>query len=396
MNFTPVKRLLADTLHGGLLKVLTLLGRVAFLILVVPTLLDGELATYVFINSSALIISTVATLALKEELPRHIGGDLEKASQYYYWYFVLSIPMVVVLGATFYFPSVTAAIVLFSSVLSGGRYISGIIRGLDVALYERLQNFPWLLFILVVLLFGQNSAIDLIVAMSACMIAIQWYALIRVGAINYLKKHVAHIAFKDLVKLGLSHGVLKLGSNLLLLGFVRGMVLWPVWLMYEMDLDEIAFAIAVGEIISQFGIIPVNRAYSRWCKTLPVHRADWHNAVSSSLAWGAILFVTGLAGLAAASFFGWLPPQVENIWILIQAIALYSLMPSLRLLRYLVWSRGILGIWVVVISLVMFIAQAIIVTAVPQNIWFIVSAGVVLSASVVLALRSKQEFCDLA
>ena len=83
-------QLVRDSVHGGILKSLALLSRLLFFVLVIPILLPGELAVYVYISSMALIMAIVAIVGLNDELPRVIGGDIRRARGYFRWSIFLS------------------------------------------------------------------------------------------------------------------------------------------------------------------------------------------------------------------------------------------------------------------------------------------------------------------
>lgn len=192
--------------------------------------------------------------------------------------------------------------------------------------------------------------------------------------------------------MALHQGSTRLLSNLFLLGFMRGLVLWPVWIGLGADLDEVAFAIAIGGVVSQFGLIPANRAYSRWCRLNPQYRGEWKKAIYSGLVLGLGLATVCLLGLLAVNWLGLLPPQVQSLPLLIQALVFFALMPAFRFVRYLSWSRGLLGSWIAILTGVMFLLVGAIVWFVPLDYWFITAAAVLIIGFVLVSLRSREFF----
>lgn len=379
---------------GGALKTLALLARVLFFILVIPILPEGELAIYVFVSSTAVIVATISILGLDEELPRIVAGDFNKARAYFLWFFALSFLALLALVATIVYPSVFLAVVLFSITILAGRYLQGLVRSIDAAIQERLQNLPWVLFMAVVLVLRLDRAFDLIVVMTIAMGVVQWYgfSLVKMRQGGRKVSADSRVSLFSVIGLGLSHGISRLSSNLFLLGFIRGPILWPVWLGIDVQLDQIAFAIAVGEVVSQFGQIPVNRAYARWCRSTPVERRAWRSAISSGVILGAALATISIVTLAIVALFNWLPPQVQSSSILAQGLVFYSLVPAFRLLRYILWSRGILGLWISGVTFSMFVVGGIIILAFAIDYWFLASVVVLIAAWVAMSRSAKEYF----
>ena len=136
MDPSPVRLLLSSSLHGGLLKVVALLCRVAFLFLAVPILQAGELSVYVYVNSLSIILATIAILGLNEELPRQIGGDCLKASAYLVWAPFLSISSILLLAITLQLQEMWSAVFLFTCTLVASRFLGGITRSVNIKLYD--------------------------------------------------------------------------------------------------------------------------------------------------------------------------------------------------------------------------------------------------------------------
>lgn len=393
MIYSYIRRIFNDSIHGGVLKSLALVARGLFFFLIVPNLLTGELTIYVFANSTAIIIATILILGLNEELPRLIAGSSGRASKYYFWFYILSLLSILGLGLVIVSPSTFTVCILFSIVVLAGRFLQGIVRSVDAAFQERLQNIPWILFAPLAGIIRPTNAIELIIIMTICMISVQWYCLLLVrGRGGGAGQNKSHHSLRFLIATGLSSGLSRMFAVLCLTGFMRGLVLWPVWLGVGDDLDQIAFAIAIGGIVSQFGLIPANRAYSRWCRVKPKDHSDWKSAIISSVLLSLGLAAIALLFLFLVNYLELLPPQAESLLILAQALIFFSLEPAFQFVRYLSWSRAVLGGVIATVTLIMFILCAVITGFISMDYWFLSVAIVMLAATIFIGLRVKDFF----
>ena len=387
-----IKRLVQDSLHGGFLKLLALAARIAFLVLIIPDLPEGVLSGYVFANSVAVLGATALILGLDEELPRVVGGDLRKARAYMRWFFNLSALGAAAIAGLIIVPDTNLAILSFLLAIMAGRLLGGIIRSIDPRINEQIQNMPWIFFIAAAFIFKLDQTVPLIAAMAASLLFFQY-----IGAWIVLHNDKGSVRFPsislvELVRHGLQHGLTRLASNFFLLGIIRAPILWPVWLGFSSTLDQIAFAIAVGEMLAQFGRIPANHAYARWCRTLPHTRHDWNNAVISSILLAAGLFLVASTGLLVADQFGWLPKQAQNIELQIQALLLSATIPAFRMLRYLLWARNLLGAWVAALTLIMSLLAIASIYWLDIHYWFYSLALLTATGTGLMAAKALRYF----
>jgi uncharacterized membrane protein len=107
-----------------------------------------------------------------------------------------------------------------------------------------------------------------------------------------------------------------------------------------------------------------------------------------------------VVGLSAFSLFAlfmlgfvelW-PSNIASSNMLSQALVFYSLVVAFYLVRYLVWSRGILEYEVVLLTAMMFIATAAIVATIDMQFWFLSLAFVTTIAVSMLATVAKRAF----
>jgi len=389
---TIVKRLARDSLHGGLLKLLSVAARGLFFFLVIPRLPAGVLSEYMFISSMAVIGATALMLGLDEELPRVIRGSVATARAYLRWYSVLNVMGIIGLVTLATNASVYLAIVALLLALAAGKILGGIIRSIDPRINEQIQNLPWVSFIAIVIIFRIDETVTLIAVMAASFLAVQY-----LGAYLVLKRDnhsaaVEPVALRALIRHGLEHGSSRLVSNVFLSTVIRSAIIWPVWFGYSGNLDQIAFAIAIGEIVAQFGRIPANQAYSRWCRNPPMLRSDWRGAILSSLILSVGLFVASSIGILLLDILGWLPRQASNIELQMQALLLSSTIPAFRLMRYLLWSRGILANWIALLTVAMAILAALAIYSLDDTQWFYGLASLTAVGIALMAIKSSRYF----
>lgn len=389
---TVFKQLVLDSVHGGFFKVVALLARILFFVLVVPKLAAGELTVYVYVNSTAIIIAVVVVLGLGEELPRIIRGDINVACDYLPWFVIFNLLALLTLSPLHMLPSITLGVVAFALASIAGRFLGGIIRSVDPAAFEQIQNVPWVLFMICAVTMRLDNAFDLLTARAATMCIVQWYGYIKIvrgGEKTRTRKPVALLA---VVKHGYMHGTSKLISNVFLLGFMRAPIMLPVWLGFEENLDSVAFAVAVGDVITQFGLIPANRSYAIWCKNIPLKLTDWLHANIRGLFLTVALASTSLVLVLVANRFHFLTEQDWSSGILTQSLIFYSALSAFRLMRYLVWSRGQLEHSVTILSGLLFTLGAVAVAFVQVEYWFACLSVLTLSAWLALALTSRRLF----
>jgi hypothetical protein len=292
----------------------------------------------------------------------------------------------------FVWPSVPLGIALFGSATIASRFVGGVVRSVDPAVYERLQNLPWVLFITCAVALRLDNAFDLLIARAASTLLVTCYCLYSLGRQTHDGAKSPPLALPALFRRALSHGTTKLVSNLSLLGISRAPVLLPVWLAMDADLDPVAFAVAVGEIVVQFGLIPANRAYAAWCKEPPMKLRDWYHAITLSLLLAAALAGLSIVTLLIANALQMLPEQAPDNAMLTQALVLYALVSAFYALRYLVWARGVLEYRIVVLSVGMLGGCAVAIVCVDISMWFAACAAIAFIGFAALAVNSRRYF----
>ena len=123
-----------------------------------------------------------------------------------------------------------------------------------------------------------------------------------------------------------------------------------------------------------------------------MHRSDWREAVFSGLLLSAGLFAVSSAGIVALDLLGWLPKQASSIGLQIQALLLSSTIPAFRLVRYLLWSRGILANWIVALTALMALLAAAVIYSLDTSQWFYGLAALTLIGTALMAIKSFNYF----
>ncbi len=388
------KAVFSDAAHGLALKASAFIARAAFVLIVVPDLLVGELASYAFINATGVLIAMVLILGLNVELPRIIGDDFTIARHFFPWFYFVELISLGFFAAAVFVGGELAAIGFFSVTILGGRLLSGILRSIDAEYMERIQNLPWILFMAASLLVRPTTAFELINWMAISMHVVFIFSIIHASLTHpRSQEHHAYPTLLSLTRKGLLRGGIWLQiSNLGLVGLQRGLILWPVWLGLELDLDEIALLLLVGGMFLQFGLIPVHRSYSRWCRKRPSDPGEWKMAVYTGVMLSIVLFLTYILALLVVNKFGFGIEQIPSFGVAAQAAIFFSLMPLLLLLRYFLWSLGLLEKEIAWISIGLFLTVGVVVYSLPAEIWFLAAAIPLLLVSGLATIQSKRAF----
>ena len=387
MQLKLFSQLFSDSVHGGALKIFALLARLAFLIVIIPSLASGELASYVFINSMSVIVAILAIMGLNEDLPRVVAGDIEKTRPFLFWFPAIQCLLALSIGIFLLSRSMIGACVILSIALFSGRYVVGLVRSIDARIAERQSNIPWIIFLTVTLALGLDTSLDLILTMAIALTVVQWYAYFYMRQRLTPETITNRISLKGLIHHGLQHGLSRMLSTICLIGAVRGFVLWPVWLDLPYDIDQIAFAITASAIVTEFGQIPVFRSYARWCRTKDFSTSQVRQALQNGIAIFVVLMTLSTTGVYLIKYLGFMPPQFHSTAILLQAIAAAALLPTFHLLRYLSLSKNIMLSWLTIMALTLFLAAGLTTIIFPIEYWFAVAWTLLATACAITAIK---------
>jgi len=121
-------------------------------------------------------------------------------------------------------------------------------------------------------------------------------------------------------------------------------------------------------------------------------RSDWRGAILSSLILSVGLFVASSIGILLLDILGWLPRQASNIELQMQALLLSSTIPAFRLMRYLLWSRGILANWIALLTVAMAILAGLAIYSLDDTQWFYGLASLTAVGIALMAIKSSRYF----
>ena len=356
-----------QVLHGGALKLIALASRGLFLLLVAPHLLSGELGTYVFFSTVAILSARVLSLGLEEQLPLRIGGNHRDATFFSPITTVGFVVEAVLLLVWVAFPNKVVGAILLSVCMTVTSVFGGVLRSVHVAGSERLRDMHWPIFTGICLLPLLWKAEMLLAAMAGSMMIVQALELLfGPGKVTFISAQWKLLARELRYQVGKAWKKLLASSAILLQ--MRAVVLWPAILGLTADADTVAYGLLLGEAFCQTAMVLVYRRYSYYCRTV-VSEADFKADATRN-----VLVLLGYAGIAAlgvvllrplgivvGSFSNW--PTVSGFIIFFGCLAAYLLV------RYLTWVMRDFDWRLVALEGCFVLAQGIVVLLVPGDFW---------------------------
>lgn len=361
---------LRDARHGAALKVFAVGCRAAFLFVIAPRLGSGELAEYVFLASVAAVLGRLIGLGLEEQLPLIVGGKTSEARLFTPIVNMLITLQLVLTSIYLASPSAQVATALLTICYVTTSFLAGLIRTIRVTGAERLRDLHWPIFFCLCLFPIQWTAVQLVALLASALMALQLLeiALNNVSGISH-KISLRHARQAiALVRIGVRRSSLKLlsGANTLLLA--RALVLWPNLVTTHQNLDELAYAILLGEAFLQTAMIIVYRKYAAYCAT--------HDSVSQILSNGisTVLLLCGYAAVCSLFIFGIGAADVEiagfSAWETVAWLIIYfGCLAAYILLRYLVWIHRDFDWFLTLAEVVFVLVQGAVVYILPPELW---------------------------
>jgi len=372
--------LAAETGHGLALKLTAFAARAALLVAVLPNLVDGELAQYMFLTTVALLGSRVLLLGLDLELPLAIRGDTKKArdlSPGLLLGWLLTLCAIVLF--TIQQDVVTATLILTFS-LTSNQFLGGTIRTLSPQSFERLTNIPILIFTAAAIFFKADIAITLLLLRSATIIVVQVFVALRLQVLGLpTRERITYLCAE--LKSGLRAGWRKLLSSLTLRAALRGFILWPKAIQSAALSDGIAFAVAAGDAIYQLGMVFANRRYAALAKQSDVQASDVKATLQNGFLLTALLVVVGITGIYCAQWVNLLP-AITPVAVLVQAVFFYAVLCLFTLTQFVTWTLRAHD-WVAILAqLTLLLVQGIVCWILPIGMWLgsAAIAGLIITA----------------
>ncbi len=378
---------MSESLHGGLWQSASFASRLLVLILVLPFLPSGELASYVFATSIAVLVARLLLLGLDDELPLVVRADYSRAKQLFPIVLIFWMLLPLIVGAGIFSGSWLPYAVLLGTTGATGLYVSGVVRTLSPADFERLQNLQWILFGLLAVTHLFSTAESLIVLRSACAVSTQLLIVFKqrlfsIPSWSSMSKLLAELWSSA------QHSWYKLASNLSLVGAMRGYILWPAVLSSGPRLDTVAFAVACGEALWQMGMVFAHRRYARFSEVRDAVVSEGKSVIASAFVLVGALSLVVLSGIFGVEYLGWFP-SAHSSRMVAEAALFYILLAGFCLLRFLLWSVRrfewtVIGILVAIISV-----QGAIVYSLEPDYWF---PGATVACLIALAMISGLVF----
>ncbi len=386
-----LRSVLSETGHGLTLKLAAFGARALLLVAVLPNLLAGELAEYMFFTTIALLASRVLLLGIDLELPLAIRGERDKARDFSPG-ILLTWLCTVLAGALFlYRPDVASATLVLTFSLASNLFLGGTVRTMSPQSFERLINIPMLIFTAAAILLGADTAVVLLIARALAGLLVQIIVAIHQRVLcPPTRKHFALLATE--LKISLKSGWRKLLSNLSLRSALRGFILWPKALQSVALSDSIAFAVAVGDVVYQLGMVFANRRYAVLARQTEVNSGDIKSTVEAGFLLSIVIIAAGIGSVYLADYSGLLP-VIASASILSQSVIFYSILCLFSLMQFMSWTLKAHD-WVAICSqLGLLVLQGIICWLLPIEVWFSAAAIGALCITALLgslALRSAR------
>jgi len=88
------------------------------------------------------------------------------------------------------------------------------------------------------------------------------------------------------------------------------------------------------------------------------------------------------------SYLGFMPPQIENTSILLQALSVAALLPAFHLLRYLLLSQNLMLWWLAIVTLALFMLAGLTTLIFPIEYWFAISGILLAMAFLITVIKA--------
>ncbi|MEC9375728.1 MAG: hypothetical protein VYA80_05075 [Pseudomonadota bacterium] len=366
--FDQLRELFSETRDGLKLKLASFLARALLLVAVLPNMLPGELANYMFAATVGLIGGRAILLGVDLELPLSISGLIEKARKFSLGILLCWLLILIAFIVFLIRKDINSAILLLVLTIASNQFLAGTVRTLSPSSFERLINIPMLIFAGAALILQSKTATELLIlrALAGCVVqlivAFQQQILAAPSTNNF------KILISEIIK-SLQSSWSKLLGSLSLRGALRGFILWPRSFESSNLSDTIAFAVAIGDAIYQLGMVFANRRYSIMAKQPNIKIEDLISNLQTGLALNLIMVILGITSVYALDQ-GSLLPNYSNISVINQSILFYSIMCLFSLMQFVSWVSYINN-WVTIFpQLFLLIAIGIICALSPLKIWF--------------------------
>ncbi len=257
-------------LHGAAWRGASLLGRVAFLALIVPRTVPSEFGVFFSYSSIALLLSRIVSVGAIDNLPTKIKGQPEAmraACRDLAPFVVLAAGVTAVAAIT---ASLVTAALALALCMASALALAGAIRSVSPAWFERWLNLhPVAFFALAFLIGDWIDARDLLLCQALALLASQAAMLRFALAAARGPTERRQQAWPSRIVTLLSGGQTKMISDTLVVGCIRAVAIGPLLLGAGAVSDSLALALALGEVAWTVGMILVHRNFAFYCNAGP-------------------------------------------------------------------------------------------------------------------------------
>lgn len=240
-----------------ILKVSSILSKVFFLLLVIPSLIEGEYGEYYFLISVSLIFSRVISFANEEYIPSKLDEDNLPFFYVCYFMYVTVVVFFFILHITFDVSNFMVFVA--ASSIAANVTLGGILRLKSPLSHCFLANFPFVLFLFLSIGLGVKSSQELILVFSLSMLLSQMFFIksffLNTEALNFKNFKTFYFSKKSM-----KQWIGKVLSNILVIANLRVTIL-AVYILHGSN-DDVAMALTIAEIFWQLVMVWLNRTYS--------------------------------------------------------------------------------------------------------------------------------------
>lgn len=246
-------------MNGLALKVLSISAKFFLLFFILKNMDEGGLSLYYFYATCAIILARILSFGCEEQVAIYLKA---KGEHFFYpfifWFGVVSFFSLV--GASFLQGIAWVALAIsiaFSSI------ISGFVRSNKPSLYEVNVNVPYVVVVLLCALLEVDDAFYLILLLgfSFCVVAILVLILYRPGIVSSGRNYRSAAECFVFLFSKYAQWVPRVSSSSLMVMNLRYYIVIYL-IVFEGGNDYLAFALSVGEVVWQLGMVFVNRRFS--------------------------------------------------------------------------------------------------------------------------------------
>jgi len=317
--------------HGIALRVLALGAKLVFLLVVVTNLPDSTYSRYLYFLTIAVMIARITSLGAEEHLPTLVRNDIESAQRFFQLFAIVFGVSLAALALHALSGNFIALIAFIVASLTSGWLLGGVVRSIRPQLYERLINFPMIIFVIICIVFRITSFDTLLLLYALSGLVVQAAIALAFHEVAGLQLGGVMRAIPELTR-SIMPGIGKTASNILLLLNIRAVVVLPAFILGVTVSDAVALAVSAGEAVWQLGMVICMRNYASYCRG--------EGTLRRAAATSGILFA-GFALVALALLVLPLPPVVAKVdWVLIGwSILFFAGLMVFMELRYFFWAR---------------------------------------------------------